>query len=142
MKRHPLRPLLGHLMAVLLITASLTACKTTKNLLQRDNTTAATTTAIRKDSLTAQAITLTFDTPQKPTKWLQTILPDISTDTPPITAVTITTTTATSTKSAQATQTTHTQQQQKEQIPTTYKTIIILIFLTTLITCALSTPKK
>lgn len=141
MKRNPLRPLIGHLMAVLL-TANLTACKTTKALLQRDTTTAATATTTRKDSLTAQAITLHFDTPQKPTKWLQAILPDISTDTPPIAAVTITTTTATSTQSAQATQTTHTQQHQKEQIPTTYKTLIILIFLTTLVTCILSTPKK
>lgn len=141
MKRTPLRPLLGHLMAVLLV-ANLPACKSSKNLLQRDTTTAATTTTTRKDSLTAQAITLTFDTPQKPTKWLQAILPEISTDTPLISAVTITTTTATSTQSDQTTQTTHTQQQQKKQIPTKYKTLIILIFITTLITCALSTPKK
>lgn len=138
----PLRPLLGHLMAVLLA-ANLTACKTSKHLLQRDTTTAATTTTTRKDSLTAQAITLTFDTPQ-PAKILKNFLPlrSMELDTPRIDAVTITTTTATSTQSAQATQTTHTQQQQKEQIPTTYKTIIILIFLTTLITCYVSTPKK
>lgn len=140
--RNPLRHLSGHLMAVLLI-ANLTACKTSKHLLQKDTTTAATTTTTRKDSLTAQAITLTFNTPQ-PAQILKNFLPirSMQLDTPLIAAVTITTTTATSTQSAQATQTTHTQQQQKEKIPTTYKAIIILIFLTTLVTCILSTPKK
>lgn len=129
-------------MAVLLA-ANLTACKTSKALLQRDTTTAATTTTTRKDSLTAQAITLTFETPQ-PAKNLKNLIPprSMQLDTTPIAAVTITTTTATSTQSAEATQTTNTQEQHREHIPTTYKAIIILIFLTTLITCYVSTPKK